>query len=86
MEVITMELNGIDPVENEASRVIIGGEVAGGIKSFESPGGQIHGGAGQASGGFARDGIRGFETGDDARVAEEERMDLEGGGDVVASR
>ena len=86
MEVATMELNGIDSVENEATGVIFEGEAAGGTKSFESPGGQIHGGAGQASGGFARDGIRGFEIGGDARAAEAKRMDLEGGGDVVAGR
>ena len=86
MEVATMELNGIDPVENEASGVIIGGEVAGGTKSSESPGGQTHGGIGQLPGGFARDGIRGIEIGGNARVAEAERMDLKGGGDVVAGR
>ena len=81
-----MELNGIDPVENEASRVIIGGEVAGGLISYGSPGGQTHGSAGQPPGDFARDGFRRFETGDDAGVAVEERMDLEGGGDALAGR
>ena len=84
MEVATMELNRIDSVENEATRVIIGGEVAGSTKSFESLGVQTHGGTGQPPGGFARDGIRRFEIGGDARVTEAERMDLEGGGDAVA--
>ena len=84
MEVGPLELNGIDPVEMEASGVIIGGEVTGGLITYGSPGGQTHGGADQPPGDFARDGFRRFETRDDAGVAAEERMDLEEGGDALA--
>ena len=83
MEVAILELNGCAPVEDEAAGGIIGREVAGGLLPYGSPEDQIHGGADQPPGGFARDGLRSFEAGNDAGVAAEERMDLEEGGDVL---
>ena len=84
MEVSTTKLNRIDSMENEKSGVLIGGEDTSGTELLEPFGVQTHGGIGQPSGGFARNGIGGDKIRGDARVAEAERMDLEGGGDVVA--
>lgn len=84
MEVFTTKLNRIDSMENETIGVLIRGEDAGGTELLEPFGVQTHGGTGQPSGGIARDGIGGDEIRGDARVAEAERMDLEGGGNVVA--
>ena len=77
-------------MQNEPTKVLIRVEDAGTTTKLHEPFGvQTHGGVctsllssctGQPSSGFAGDGIGG-----NARVAEVDRMDLEGGGEVVAS-
>ena len=84
MDISSTELTETDYMGNDLIGVLNRRGDAEDTELQEPVGVQNHGGTGQSSGGVTKDGIEGKAIRGDAKGAEAERMELEGGGEVGA--